>query len=171
MRVPLRRPRRVPHPRGHGLLSQSFENASGLLFDAIALGKATLGVDLAPVARVRRAGVTVHRPRVRLHVRLLVAQAGHSADVTVALRGRFKDGGLVLAEILQALRARVHVHRIGLLVRLLLLHVQLLWILLRMSAAKHALFALVLGGVARHGCTLALVLNHACHLPRHGDHL
>ena len=170
MRVPLRRPRRVPHPRGHGLLSQSFENASGLLFDAIALGEATLGVDLAPVARVRRAGVTVHRPGVRLHVRLLVAQAGHSADVTVALY-RLKDSGLVLAEILQALRARVHIHRMVLLVRFLVLHLQALWIPLRMTAAKHALFARVLASVACHGCTLALVLNHACHLPRHGDHL
>ena len=55
-----------------------------------------------------------------------------------------------------------------LLVPLLVLHLQSLWILLRMTAAKHALFALVLGSAACHGFTLALVLHHASPLPRRG---
>ena len=129
-----------------------------------------LGVDLAPGARLRRTSVDINRHSLRLHVHLVLAQAGHPADVTVALY-RLKDSGLVLAEILQALRARVHIHRMVLLVRFLVLHLQSLWILLRMTAAKHALFARVLASVACHGCTLALLLHHAGHLPRRGHQL
>ena len=129
-----------------------------------------LGVDLAPGAQLRPTSVAVKRRCVRLQVHLVLAQAGHPADVTVALH-RLKDSGLVRAEILQALRARVHIHRMVLLVRILVLHLQSLRILLRMTAAKHALFALLLASGAGHSCTLALVLHHASHLPRRGHQL